>query len=180
MEDDDDVMVLERAAAGDDAALALLYRRHGSVAKTIAFRVLRDHALAEDAVQEGFLALWRTAAEFDRGRASVRAWLCVLVHRRACDLVRRTARRAAADGRSTAAAHSYTTEELMLLRHDRRAVREALERLPSPQRQVVELAYWGGLTQTELAERLDIPVGTVKSRTFEALRQLRQTLADAA
>ena len=171
---------LERAAAGDNEALKSLYRSHRAVAHGVALRVLRDAALAEDAVQEGFLDLWRTAPGFDAGRSSVRGWLCVLVHRRAVDLARREARRHAADDRlSTPDRSSYTAEEIVIVRYDQRRARSALRRLPQPQRELIEHAYWGGLTQPQLAERFGLPLGTVKSRTFEALRQLREELVAA-
>ncbi|MBW3593704.1 MAG: sigma-70 family RNA polymerase sigma factor, partial [Actinobacteria bacterium] len=155
-----------------------LHRAHGGVAREVAYRVHRDRGLAEDAVQEGFLDLWRTADRFDTGRASVRAWLCVLVHRRAVDRVRVEARKHAMTERlsSIADADSYTAEELVVLRDDHMRLRAALLDLSKPQREVLELAYWGGLSQSELAERFGVPLGTVKSRTFKALRQLRLVL----
>ena len=175
-----DAALLSRAASGDNEALECLYRAHRAVAHGVAFRVLRDAALAEDAVQEGFLDLWRTASGFDAKRAPVRAWLCVLVHRRAVDLARREARRYVVDGRQPDPhAASYTAEDVAVLRYDRRRVRDALARLPGSQRELLEHAYWGGLTQPQLAERFGLPLGTVKSRTFEALRQLRQELVAA-
>jgi len=175
-----DSNLLLRAGNGDNEALNSLDRSHRAVAHGVAFRVLRDAALAEDAVQEGFLDLWRTAKGFDAGRSSVRGWLCVLVHRRAVDIARREARRHAADAnRPGPDPASYTAEEIVIVRHDRRRVQRALRRLPQPQRELIEHAYWGGLTQPQLAERFGLPLGTVKSRTFEALRQLRQELVAA-
>jgi len=177
---DDDRTLLARARDGDEGALAQLYRSHRALAHSVAFRVLRDPALAEDAVQEGFLDLWRTAEGFDAKRAPVRAWLCVLVHRRAVDLARREARRQATDNRQHGPdPESYTAEELAVLRDDQRRVRTALDLLPDSQRELLEHAYWGGLTQPQLAERFGLPLGTVKSRTFDALRQLRQELVAA-
>lgn len=177
---DSDSELLGRAAAGDNEALRSLYNAHRSVAKGVAFRVLRDAVLAEDAVQEGFLDLWRTAGGFDGERSSVRGWLCVLVHRRAVDLARREARRHAADEQLPAPDRSsYTAEEVVIVRYDQRRVRSALRQLPQAQRELIEHAYWGGLTQPQLAERFGLPLGTVKSRTFEALRQLRAQLVAA-
>ena len=177
---DTDHRLLARASAGDDEALESLHRSHRAVAHGVAFRVLRDAALAEDAVQEGFVDLWRTAQGFDAERSSVRGWLCVLVHRRAVDLARREARRQAADDQRPAPDRaSYTAEEIVVLRYDQRRVQSALQELPQSQRELIEHAYWGGLTQPQLAERFGLPLGTVKSRTFEALRQLRQQLVAA-
>ena len=157
-----------------------LYERHGRVAHGIAYRVLRDHALAEDAVQEGFLSFWKTVERFDARRGSERTWLCVLVHRRACDIARREAARARAEGREDVPPDSYTAEEVAIADDETRSLRRAVTELRQPFREIVELAYWGGLSQTEVAEQLGLPLGTVKSRTFEALRQLRGALADAA
>jgi len=178
---DADRELLARAAAGDNEALKSLYRSHRAVAHGVALRVLRDAELAEDAIQEGFLDLWRTAPGFDAERSSVRGWLCVLVHRRAVDLARREARRHAADDDQRPAPDraSYTAEEIAIVRYDQRRVRSALRRLPQRQRELIEHAYWGGLTQPQLAERFGLPLGTVKSRTFEALRLLREELVAA-
>ena len=172
-----DCALLARARAGDEGALEVLYRTHRAAAQGVAYRVLRNGTLAEDAVQEGFLDLWRTVDRFDAKRASVRAWLCVLVHRRAVDLVRVEARKREAAGEASwAEPDSYTTEELVVLRDERMRVRAALGQLSHAHREVLELAYWGGLSQSDLAERFGIPLGTVKSRTFQALGQLRLVL----
>ena len=178
---ENDRALLVRVRDGDQSALAQLHRSHRAVAHSVAYRVLRDHALAEDAVQEGFLDLWRTAEGFDPRRAPVRAWLCVLVHRRAVDVSRREARARAAFARQEAQPHpeSYTAEEVAVIRYDRRRVRAALRQLTAGQRTLLEQSYWGGVTQQQLAERLGLPLGTVKSRTYEALRRLRLEL-DAA
>ncbi len=176
-----DRKLLARVVAGDEQALDRLYRSHGRVALNVAFRVLRDSSLAEDAVQEGFLDLWRTADRFDPQRSSVRSWLCVLVHRRAVDLVRREASRRALDERQPPPpAESFTAEEIIFLRYDRRRIQKVLADLPGPQRQLLELAYWGGLTQSQLATRFELPLGTVKSRMFSALEDLRVALVATA
>jgi len=177
---DTDLKLLARTSAGDDEAMQSLYRSHRAAARRVALRVLRNAELAEDAVQEGFLDLWRTAQGFDAERSSVLGWLCVLVHRRSVDLARREARRHATDDQPTASDRaSYTAEEIVILRYDRRRVQRALRRLPQPQRELIEHAYWGGLTQHQLAARFGMPLGTVKSRTFQALRQLREELVAA-
>jgi RNA polymerase sigma-70 factor, ECF subfamily len=178
---DNDGELLARVVGGDERALDELYRSHGRLALNVAFRVLRDATLSEDAVQEGFLDLWRTAERFDPRRTSVRAWLCVLVHRRAVDLVRReAARRARDEAQPPPRDESPTAEELIFLRYDRRRIQKVVEQLPDSQRQLVELAYWGGLTQSQLATRFGLRVGTVKSRMFSALNDLRVALAAAA
>lgn len=168
-----DRTLLARAARGDDEALGELFERHGARCLHRACCVLRDRTLAEDAVQEAFIDLWRTASRFDPRRADVLPWLLVLVHRRAVDLARREARRRARDGSlPTANPASYTAEEELLLLLDRREVRRALDRLSAPQREAVELAYYGGLSQSEVAQRLGVPLGTVKSRMSAAFARL--------
>ena len=177
---DHDCKLLARVVDGDDRALEQLYELHGRLALNVAFRVLRDRPLAEDAVQEGFLDLWRTAERFDPQRTSVRSWLCVLVHRRAVDLVRREASRRGLDERQPPHEESYTAEELIFLRYDQRRIQKVVDELPASQRQLVELAYWGGLTQSQLATRFELPLGTVKSRMFSALNDLQVALAAAS
>lgn len=177
---DDDIDALARAADGDAAAVAVLHRRHAKLARGLAFQVLQDRELAEDAVQEAFVDLWKTAATFDSARSSVRSWICVLTHRRAVDLARREASRRLADGHAgDLDRESYSAEDVVILRLEQRSVRAALEQLNDRHRELLELAYYGGLTQFQLAERFDLPLGTVKSRTFEALRRLRLVLGPA-
>lgn len=169
----DDLRLLRRSAEGDEGALGELYRRHASLCANRAFDVLRDRTLADDAVQEAFVDLWKTAARFDAQRASVRTWLCVLVHRRSVDIARREARRRLTDEKLDAPeASSYTAEEVLILDLDRRRVRSGLAQLSTRHREVLELAYYGGLSQSELAARLDVPLGTIKSRTSDALARL--------
>lgn len=173
-----DESLLARVAGGDEAALGELYDRFGRVAYGLALRVLRDERLAEDAVQEAFLAIWRQAGSYRPERAKAQTWVLTLVHRRAVDLVRREERRRTdllepelepAGGSAAEAAES----------RDRRvAVQRALAQLPEEQRRPIELAYYGGLTQSELAERLGEPLGTIKSRTFAGLTRLRELLGD--
>ena len=155
-----DEAVVALCARSDEVALAELYDRFGGIAYGLARRVVRDDALAEDAVQEAFLAIWRGAARFlpERGKAST--WILTLVHRRAVDLVRREQRR--------------RTEALP------DAEQAALAKLPDQQREAIELAYYGGFTQSELAERLGEPLGTIKSRMFTGLARLRELLEGEA
>ena len=165
-------------ARGDENALAELYDRFGRVAYGLAVRVLRDPALAQDAVQDAFLGAWRTAASFDPARGTTSTWLMTLVHRRAVDLVRREHRRKTEPLEGAPVASGKTTDEEAAVREERRRVQAALAQLPSDQREALELAYYGGLTQSELAERLDVPLGTVKSRMFVGLAKLRDLLAE--
>ena len=177
-----DEALVALVARGDETALGELYDRVGRIAYGLAYRVLRDERLAEDAVQEGFLAAWRTAAAFSAERAKASTWLLTLVHRRAVDLVRREERRRTEplpeDDRAPAAT-SPPAEEAAWLRFDRERVQEALRALPDTQREAIELAYYGGFSQAELAERLGLPLGTIKSRMFAGLARLRELLDEA-
>jgi RNA polymerase sigma factor (sigma-70 family) len=175
-----DEELLDRVAGGDETALAELYDRFSRVTYGLAVRVLRDRALAEDAVQEAFLAVWRTAASFDARRGSASTWVLTLVHRRAVDLVRREERRRADPLDDAPVASGEATDETAEVREQRRAVQAALAKLPTDQREALELAYYGGLSQSELAEKLGVPLGTVKSRMFAGLSKLRDLLADPA
>lgn len=173
-----DEAVVALVARSDHEALAELYDRFGRVAYGLALRVLRDERLAEDAVQEGFLTAWRGADRFMPERAKASTWLLTLVHRRAVDLVRREDRRRAEplDERGSGATES--AEDDAWLRFERERVQDALQQLPDQQREALELAYYGGFTQSELAERLGQPVGTIKSRMFAGLARLRELLAE--
>jgi RNA polymerase sigma factor (sigma-70 family) len=175
-----DEAVVALVARSDEEALAELYDRFGRVAYGLALRVLRDEKLAEDAVQEGFLAAWRNADRFmpERGKAST--WLLTLVHRRAVDVVRREDRRRADPLPETSEpTGTGSAEDDAWLRFERERVQAALRRLPDQQREAIELAYYGGFTQSELAERLGQPVGTIKSRMFAGLTRLRELLTES-
>lgn len=171
-----DEQLLELVARGDEEALGELYDRYARATYGVAVRVLRDRRLAEDAVQDAFLDVWRTAARFGAGYDG-RAWIMVIAHRRAVDLVRREEMRRTLPGEAVAAACAGA-DELAEQRQAALRVRCALGRLPECQRRLLELAYYGGLTQRELGERLGIPLGTVKSRMFGALALLRELLQD--
>jgi RNA polymerase sigma-70 factor (ECF subfamily) len=175
-----DEALLSLIASSEEDGLAELYDRFGGVAYGLALRILRDEALAQDAVQEAFLAVWRTADRFLAERAAARTWVLTLVHRRAVDLVRREDRRRGEplEGAPEPAA-AETVDEQATVRFQRRVVQEALRQLTPEQREALELGYYGGLTQSELAERLDQPLGTIKSRMFTGLSRLRELLAQA-
>jgi RNA polymerase sigma-70 factor (ECF subfamily) len=174
-----DEAVVALLARSDEQALAELYDRFGRVAYGLALRVLRDETLAEDAVQDAFLTAWRTADAFVPERAKASTWLLTLVHRRAVDLVRREERRRAEPIEAAGdPVGEEAVDEAVWLRYQRERVQEALRRLPDPQREALELAYYGGFTQSELAERLGQPLGTIKSRMFSGLGQLRDLLAE--
>jgi RNA polymerase sigma factor (sigma-70 family) len=165
-------------ARGDEAALGALYDRFGRVAYGLALRILRDASLAEDAVQEAFLAAWRGADRFVAERAKASTWLLTFVHRRAIDSVRREERRKTEPLEAAPPQTAAAADEDALLRLERERVQEALLSLPDAQRETLELAYFGGFTQAELADRLGQPLGTIKSRMFAGLTRLRELLAD--
>jgi RNA polymerase sigma-70 factor (ECF subfamily) len=175
-----DEALIALVARGDDSALAELYDRVGRVAYGIAFRILRDERLAEDAVQEGFLAVWRSAATFRAERAKASTWVVTLVHRRAVDIVRREERRRAEPLESVGGQDTPdpagSAEDEAWLGFERERVLSALAALPDAQRESLELAYYGGYSQSELAEMLGVPIGTIKSRMFAGLARLRALL----
>ena len=178
-----DEALVALVARGDEDALGELYDRLGRVAYGLALRILRDERLAEDAVQEAFLAVWKSALSFRPERAKASTWIHTLVHRRAVDLVRREERRRAEPlddelaGRLSDA--GVPTEEAAWLRFERERVQAALAQLPDAQREAIELAYYGGFSQSELAERLGMPLGTIKSRMFAGLTRLRELLEES-
>jgi len=175
-----DEALLSLVASSDDQALAELYDRFGPVAYGLALRILRDEALAQDAVQEAFLGIWRSADRFFAERAKASTWILTLVHHRAVDLVRREDRRRGEPLESAPEPLALTTTEgEAALGYERRLVQEALAQLTPEQREAIELGYYGGLTQSEVAERLDQPLGTIKSRMFTGLSRLRDLLAQA-
>jgi RNA polymerase sigma factor (sigma-70 family) len=173
-----DEALVALAARSEQAALAELYDRFSRPAYGLALRIVRDERLAEDAVQEAFLSVWRTAARFvpERGKAST--WILTHAHRRAVDLVRREERRRADTLEGAAEPGGGAVDEEAWLRLQRERVQEALRQLPDQQREAIELAYYGGFTQSELAERLGQPLGTIKSRMFMGLSRLRELLGE--
>jgi RNA polymerase sigma-70 factor (ECF subfamily) len=166
-------------ARSDDVALAELYDRYGRPAYALAVRIVRDPALAQDAVQDAFLTAWRTAASFDPARGTAATWLLTLVHRRAVDVVRREDRRRASPLEDAPVASGEATDEAAEVRMERRRVQAALSVLTPAEREALELAYYGGLSQSEIADRLGVPIGTVKSRMFAGLARLRDELGEA-
>ena len=173
-----DEALVALAARAEQPALAELYDRYGRPAYGLALRILRDEGLAEDAVQDAFLTVWRTAQRYvpERGKAST--WILTLVHRRAVDVVRREQRRRADSLDAANEPSTGAADEEAWLRLQRERVQHAQRQLPDQQREALELAYYGGFTQSELAERLGQPLGTIKSRMFMGLARLRELLGD--
>ena len=174
-----DEALVALVARGDEAAFAELYDRYDRLAYGLCRHILREESLAQDAVQEAFLTIWRSASRFSSDRAPARVWIMTLVHRRAVDLVRHHERRRAEQLPQQEEAGDTGADEAVWLRLQRERVRDALRQLPDQQREAIELAYFGGFTQSELAERLGQPLGTIKSRMFSGLARLRELLDDA-
>jgi len=174
-----DEALVEAVARADEDALGELYDRFGKVAYGLAYRILQDAALAEDAVQEAFLQIWRAAGSYRPERAKASTWLLTFVHRRAVDLVRREQTRRTSPVVAEPQGSDPGADEAVVARSRREIVQDALRRLPPEQREPIELAYYAGLTQSELAERLEQPLGTIKSRMFAGLQRLRVLLAEA-
>ena len=166
------------AARSEESALAELYDRYGRTAYGLALRILRDQALAEDAVQEAFLAVWRTASRFVPEKAKASTWILTLAHRRAVDIVRREQRRRAEPLDHAPEPAVEGVDEDAFLRLQRERVQTTLRHLPDAQREALELAYYGGLSQSELAERLGQPLGTIKSRMFTGLSRMRELMEE--
>ncbi len=182
--DDLDRAVLVRLAEGELDALEHLYDRYKTMAYSIAYRITNDPTLAEDVVQEAFLGAWRNAARYIEGRGSVKTWLLSIVHHRAIDAIRR--RRPTTelpDPIEAAVPAALTMPDVwaeVSASLDAETVRDALAVLSDVQRQAIELAYFGGLTQLEIAERTGTPLGTVKSRMRLGLLAMRRALDGAS
>jgi len=174
--------LLEGVAAGEHGALSLLYDRYQGLMYGMATRITGDPSLAQDVVQDAFVGIWKNASRYTSDRASARTWILSITHHRAVDIIRR--RRPTVEMPEGEA--PSTPSQLLLpdiwpevsQRIDADVVREALAALPLAQRQAIELAYFGGLTQQEIAVRTDAPLGTVKSRVRLGLLQLRRALGD--
>ena len=179
-----DEAVLLAIQRRDDAALAELYDRYGRLAFGLAYRVVGERGGAEDVVQEAFLSVWRHAARYRPERGGARSWLLAIVHNAAIDRRRGRFKRELSDVELDSVAFALETDAedtFVVVAAGIRAeqVREALTALPLEQRQAIELAYFGGLTHQEIAERTGTPLGTVKSRMRLGLLKLRTLLADA-
>lgn len=169
---------------GDARAFEVVFDRHADAAFSLAYRMCGSSARAEDVVQEAFLSLWRTGVRYDRTRGSVRSWVLSAVHNRAIDALRRevpSGTRDVLDERLAERLRSpYETAAEAERREDARLVRSALDELPEDQRRVIELAYFGGFSHSQIAEMLDLPAGTVKGRMRLGLTKLRLKLGETA
>ncbi|MFN8517405.1 MAG: sigma-70 family RNA polymerase sigma factor [Chloroflexia bacterium] len=177
---DSDDALLDAIRRRDEEAIAALYDRYGRLAFGLAYRVVGERNAAEDVVQEAFLSIWRRAGSFETTRGSVRTWVLSIVHHRAIDRLRGTA------GRTRQDAPIDDFERVLAIDDPWREVSQVIQReslqkaiatLPDAQRQAVELAYFDGYTQQEIATRMEVPVGTVKGRLRLAMQRLRSLLA---
>jgi RNA polymerase sigma-70 factor, ECF subfamily len=175
---DEDLMYLVTRA--DPRAFEVIYERHAGAAFSLAYRMVGRRNTAEDVVQEAFLNLWRSGARYERGRGSVRTWVLGIVHHRAIDALRRSTvhdrRRTSDEGIEERLEAPQRTDVEAARREEATFVREAMETLPDEQCQVIELAYFGGFSQSEIAELLGMPLGTVKGRMRLGLEKLRSAL----
>lgn len=175
-----DEELMQLVGEDDSAAFAIVYERHTEAAFSLAFRMCGKRAIAEDVVQEAFLSLWRSATSYDPLRGSVRTWVLGIVHHRAIDALRRGVARdrgqVSDEGIEEQLEAAERTELEVDRRDEAREVRAALEGLPPEQSRVIELAYYGGLTHSEIAAMLDTPVGTIKGRMRLGLQKMRSQL----
>jgi RNA polymerase sigma-70 factor (ECF subfamily) len=179
---DEDLMSLVRD--GEPRAFEVIFDRHSGAAFSLAYRMCGRRAMAEDVVQEAFLSLWRSGARYDRRRGSVRNWVLGVVHNRAIDAFRRgvvrEGRNVSDEGLAERLPAEEQTDMEVARRDEARHVQGALDELPAEQRKVVELAYFGGFSHSQIAEMLQLPAGTVKGRMRLALTKMRIALGDPA
>jgi RNA polymerase sigma-70 factor (ECF subfamily) len=175
-----DEELMELVAGNEPDAFEVVLERHANAAFSLAYRMCGTRSVAEDVVQEAFLALWRNGARYDRTRGSVRTWSLGIVHNRAVDALRRSGvherRRASDEGIEDTLEAPERTDSQAIGNAASQEIRGALGELPLEQRRVIELAYFGGFTHTEIASMLDTPVGTVKGRMRLGLEKLRSHL----
>ena len=179
---DEDLMQLVRR--GQASAFEVIYERHASAAFSLAYRIVGSRNGAEDVSQEAFLNIWRSGARYERAKGSVRTWVLGIVHHRAIDFLRRATvhdkRRASDEGMEERFEARERTDVEVARRDEAETVRDAMDELPSDQRQVIELAYFGGFTHTEIAEMLETPIGTIKGRMRLGLKKMSDRLSGGA
>lgn len=178
MEHPVDENLLQQIALGDENAFAMLYDRYGRSAYSLAFRILKDVQAAEDVVQDVFLNVWRLASSFDTRRGNARSWLLAMVHHRSIDSIRRRRDKTRTDMpmefKQPGTETGVWEEVIGIL--NRQAIEKALKQIPVEQRKVIELAYFSGYTHREIADNIQLPLGTVKSRIRMGMEKLRDLL----
>ena len=176
----DDRALVARVVEGDGGALEALYERYGRACYSLARRILVDEQLAQDAVQEVFLTVWRDASRFDAARGGFSSWLLSMTHHKAVDAVRREEnlrkRRTTDDTLEVRADEAPPVDDAVWSLLRRQRVREVLQTLPEPQREALTLAYFGGYTQREIAGLTSTPLGTVKTRMLAGMRRMAGSL----
>ncbi len=169
---------------GDARAFEVIFDRHADASFSLAYRMCGRRSTAEDVVQEAFMSVWRSGARYDRTRGSVRSWVLGVVHNRAIDAFRRetvrTSRDVSDEGLAERMPAPERTEAEVERRDEAQQVRSALGGLPADQRRVIELAYFGGFSHSQIAEMLKLPTGTVKGRMRLGLTKMRIALGDPA
>lgn len=176
----DDAVLVHRVLDRDDTALEDIYRAHGGAVKAIARRVLNDDTLAEDVVQDVFVSFWKAPEKFNADRGALRTYLLTIAHRRAVDVVRSEVARTQREEKQPPPAEVIDLESEIWQRSQSEIVRDAVAKLGEDERKAISLAYFGGLTYIEVADALDEPEGTVKSRIRSGMRKLSTVLAEAA
>ncbi len=175
-----DDRMLDLLARAEPEGIEMLYDRYSGLAYTLALRVVNDPGTAEDVVQEAFLSIWRRASTYRSDRGSLRTWVCSIVHHRALDRLRGRSGRARQDVALEHAPVAVTsvsdTWDQVADEIQREEIHKALTDLSVEQRETIELAYFGGYSQTEISDLMQVPLGTVKGRTRLALRKLRGAL----
>jgi RNA polymerase sigma-70 factor (ECF subfamily) len=163
-------------AAGDRAALEIVFKEHGGAVKGVAWRVLKDENLAEDIVQETFVTFWDDPRKYNPDRGTLRTFLLTIAHRKAVDVVRSEVARTRREQRPPDPKHVDVEEEVGT-RDLSETVRRALDELSEDEREAIVLAYYGGLSYVKVAERLGLPEGTVKSRIRAGMKKLSTSLS---
>lgn len=165
---------------GNTTAFEIVYDRHGAAAYSLAYRMVGNRVVAEDIVQEAFLSMWRSRSRFEPQRGSLRSWVLGIVHHRGIDALRRNTvhnrRQAGAEAEEERREAPATTEVEVIRRQEAATVRAALDLLPPEQSRVLELAYFAGFSQSQIAELMKMPIGTVKGRMRLGLAKLRASL----
>ena len=178
----DDKELVRCIVEGDADAIAELFDRYSGMLTALSLRILHDPADAEEILQETFLQVWKQAGRYDPKRSSVSTWLVLITRSRSIDRLRsRQVKLRTATAARQENPDSHTSPKgvgNVLMQERRRRLQEEMAKLPSEQRQVLELAFYGGMTQSEIAEQTSIPLGTVKTRTLLAMKKLRQALRE--
>ena len=176
-----DEEIMDLLGHGETDAFEVIYDRHSRAAYSLAYRIAGDRNVAEDITQEAFLSMWRSNVRFDPKRGSVRTWVLGIVHNRAIDALRRNSvhdrHRASAEGIEERQEAPERTEVEVARRDEAREVHEVMRGLPGDQLEVVRLAYFGGFTHSQIAQMLEMPIGTVKGRMRLGLEKMRRALA---